>query len=115
MASRRTPCGCRSSPGSCRRCAGGADRQPGCLGSALGWPQFLVAQALDVLLSAHRALVSWRGRDRGMTGRRAGLFVTASLLLAAPRVGGAQELPPPEHYVLRVEYVRWFPNVSGEV
>jgi hypothetical protein len=50
-----------------------------------------------------------------MTGRRAGLFVTASLLLAAPRVGGAQELPPPEHYVLRVEYVRWFPSVSGEV
>jgi hypothetical protein len=50
-----------------------------------------------------------------MTGRRAGLWVAASLLLAVPRVGGAQELAPPEHYVLRVEYVRWLPSVSGEV
>lgn len=41
-------------------------------------------------------------------------FVAAAVL-SLPGVARGQELAPAESYVLRLEYVRWFPSVSGEV
>lgn len=39
----------------------------------------------------------------------------AVVLLASPALARAQELAPPEHYRLRLEYVRWFPSLTGEL
>lgn len=37
------------------------------------------------------------------------------LAAAAPALAGAQDLAPPEHYRLRLEYVRWRPSITGEL
>lgn len=37
------------------------------------------------------------------------------LVVGAPCVVGAQDVAPPEHYRLRLEYVRWLASIEGEL
>jgi len=39
----------------------------------------------------------------------------AAALLSVPTLVRSQEMAPPEHYKLRLEYVRWFPSLTGEL